>query len=99
MSTNYAADWQRYVEQRLAADEKPKSYFRYWVTGRGEFPFDMLRYDSAWPYDGDAAVRMAGRGDTVRGQPRSVQLASYREPTVGRWSSFGWSMSPTEFKS
>ena len=97
---NAIPDHMRYVEQRLNADQKPRSYYTYWVTGRGQFPFDMLRYDCAWPYDGEAAARMDGgygygTPPTAR-KLRSIKMASNREPTLGRWSSFNWSVSAVD---
>jgi hypothetical protein len=55
------------------------------VEGSGHFPFDMLRYDSAWPVSSTDAANLKGR------QRRTVRLASIRNPTMGRWNSFGWS--------
>ncbi len=60
----------------------------YTVTGHGEFPQDMLRYDSAW------ASRSADAGaieDSYNpNTPRrwTLELPSYSEPTIGRWNSF-----------
>lgn len=62
---------------------------KYTVTGRGEFPQDMLRYDRATfatPYD--AAV--AGKG-YVHGPVRQVQVITEgTRLTHGRWQSFNW---------
>ena len=60
------------------------------VEGRGEFPFDMLRYDSCWPVssaDVDAMQR--------NGERRTIQLRCWRErrarvSTADRWASFNW---------
>ncbi|MBN8848184.1 MULTISPECIES: hypothetical protein [unclassified Sphingomonas] len=59
------------------------------VTGRGAFPFDMLRYDECWPVDADAASALAD--DVGR---RTVSLRTYRESNIhpARWDSFGWSV-------
>jgi len=59
------------------------------VTGRGEFPLDMLRYDECWPsttLDAMSIETPANRGK------RTVTLESnrYMAPTEGRWLSFGW---------
>jgi hypothetical protein len=68
------------------------------VTGRLSFPFDMLRYDSAWPATStDAAILeqmtrnrggfyVAGRRKTA-----TLNLRCYGKPTPDRWASFGWS--------
>ncbi len=64
-----------------------KTNCSYTVTGRGNFPIDMLRYDAAWPMTGDDAANI-----TATFQPRAgrwtIKLASARLPTEGRWSSF-----------
>lgn len=63
---------------------------RFYVIGDGEFPFDMLRYDSCYPVTGEAVLRMSQNGDR-----RCVELASRQprglwRPTESRWMSFGW---------
>jgi hypothetical protein len=68
--------------------EKPRTLYIYYVTGRGQFPLDMLRYDCAWPA---SSVDVSKIEDYER-KPRSVQLHSYQEPTIARWSSFVWSV-------
>ena len=75
------------------------------VIGRGEFPFDMLRYDACWPADSESASRLATppcyTGEDVyakfRHDRRVITLRTYQEhkwwePTKGRWSSFGWTV-------
>lgn len=58
------------------------------VTGRGEFPFDMLRYDRCFPH-GPQDVETMLEGNTG---PRTVTLESAAyAPTPDRWASFGWS--------
>jgi len=61
------------------------------VTGRGDFPWDMLRFDECWPTgieDGNAIGGVSQRG-TDR---RSVRLRTHRigGPSLKRWESFGW---------
>ncbi len=62
------------------------------VIGRGEFPIDMLRYDSAYPVTEDDSRVIGQRTyEWDRGvllQHRGVQKDW--EPTLGRWKSFGW---------
>ena len=83
----------RFTTRKLQATERPTAVYDYIVTGRGEFPIDMLRYDGAWPADGDAAAKLGGPSGFPQDQAhRSVKLRSYREPTLARWSSFGWSV-------
>jgi len=56
----------------------------YNVEGRGLFPFDMLRYDAAWPAASRDAAYIDGR------EQRKIGLASWQGPTIERWASFGW---------
>ena len=51
------------------------------VSGSGMFPFDMLRYDMAYP----VAVMNDFTGDGYR----TIELATAGKPTVARWASFG----------
>ncbi len=70
----------------------PKQY-SYTVTGWGEFPYDMLRYDACWP----KRAEDAGRIPPITGDaPRSITLQSYHRPTVDRWRSFLWTVGPVE---
>jgi hypothetical protein len=86
---------ERWSEYKLDAHERPKTVYEYFVTGKGEFPWDMLRYDSAWPATGADAAKMAlgfhNPSEAYKGM-RSTRLRSYRPPTIDRWSSFGWSV-------
>jgi hypothetical protein len=67
-----------------------KTYlYRYAVTGKPSFPYDMLRYDAAWPAsEADSAKLYSPRG----GEDGNivVTLHSHKLPTEGRWRSFGW---------
>jgi hypothetical protein len=65
------------------------------VEGRGPFPFDMLRYDQAWPAGSDDSAQMMP--DVY--ERRIVKLtmfkrSSFPRPTTGRWASFGWVVLP-----
>jgi hypothetical protein len=69
---------------------------RFTVVGRGEFPYDMLRYDSCCPdRSEDASAMRDGVGQ------RQVQLRRYAVnsggPTVERWQSFGWSVVKNDY--
>lgn len=77
-------------EWKLRANERPKVKYTYTVTGSGSFPFDMLRYDSCWPSDGNSAREMDSSWLVQRPGLRTIHLTSYSPPTVGRWSSFLW---------
>ena len=61
------------------------------VTGRGSFPFDMLRWDQCYPQGPDDVANL----DV--GQRREIKLVHvgdrrHWEPTKDRWASFGWSV-------
>jgi hypothetical protein len=79
----------RYTEHHLKHDERPRTTYDYWVTGRGHFPFDMLRHDKCWPCTSSDAASLAYYN---KEEPRSIHLRSYQMPTEGRWSSFLWSV-------
>jgi hypothetical protein len=79
----------RFDETKLS--ERPTKMYEYYVSGRGDFPFDMLRYDAAWPASGEDAAKLERDGE-LRSKVRSVRLRSYREPTIDRWLSFLWSV-------
>ena len=84
----------KYTQYRLQPDERPRLVYEYYVTGHGVFPTDMLRFDSAWPARGEDAAKMERQNAEsmlVRNR-RSIRMRSYREPTVDRWISFGWSV-------
>lgn len=83
-----------YVAHPLQKCERPKILYEYYVTGRGAFPFDMLRFDSCWPATGEDAQKMLDGNDVFAnlGQTVSIKMHSYKEPTTDRWSSFVWSV-------
>jgi hypothetical protein len=59
------------------------------VSGAGQFPYDMLRYDTCFPVDENA---ITPRDSEPR---RDVLLCSRQfrrewRPTEPRWRSFGW---------
>jgi hypothetical protein len=77
------------TEERYLADyigKKDITRYTYWVSGRGVFPFDMLRYDDCYPADTISAGKL---GHTDK---RSICIQSDMPPTVGRWASFLWSV-------
>jgi hypothetical protein len=81
---------ERWYEDRLSTSERPRFLYTYYVTGHGDFPFDMLRYDSCWPASGEDAARLFYT--SKRFVTRSVKIRSYRLPTIDRWQSFNWSV-------
>lgn len=72
------------AKQRDRLIDAAQNAFRYSVHGRGAFPFDMLRYDLAWPATQDDVVAL-----TVETE-RGVRLRGLKEPTPERWATFGW---------
>jgi len=56
------------------------------VEGAGQFPFDMLRYDSCFPKGEEDAAAM----ESHRRERRRVTLCSPSVPTKDRWDSFMW---------
>ena len=64
---------------------------RFKVTGRGNFPLDMLRYDECYPVFESDIPLMRGNATTPT---RTVALWTNKKvgPTEARWESFGWSV-------
>lgn len=73
----------------LKAADRPQKFYRYTVEGSGIFPFDMLRYDGAWPARSEDASRLVTSKGHAEGS-RSIEVCSHYSPTVDRWKSFGW---------
>ncbi len=78
-------------------------HLRYFtVRGRGEFPLDMLRYDSCWPQQSVDADKISPTYDTLSSESREdlgrrdvflckhTRLKTEPVATTGRWHSFGW---------
>lgn len=82
------------IHSHVSAKSEPMYYHTFLVTGRGEFPFDMLRYDSCFPVDAGTPGLYSVSNRNVRAiKMASWQRNKYWAPTTGRWSSFGWSVS------
>lgn len=71
--------------------------YRITVSGKGNFPLDMLRYDECWPRDALDAARIAPELPVTAHEefrlwadPRIIVLYSNKYPTEQRWLSFGW---------
>ncbi len=68
------------------------------VKGRGRFPTDMLRYDSCCPATESDSYEVDRERDVIFSSTvrtillRRFTLEPNREPTVGRWNSFGWTI-------
>jgi hypothetical protein len=76
--------------RKLAAPDRPREQYRYTVKGSGVFPWDMLRYDAAYPASQEAVNAMTAERRTTGAAVRKVELRSYHAPTPARWESFGW---------
>lgn len=61
--------------------------YEYVVEGNGEFPWDMLRHDRAWPKSSSEVSSLVAYSRTAN---RQVRLMGLSEPTEDRWRSFGW---------
>lgn len=70
--------------------------WQYRVTGPGDLPYDMLRYDASYP----ASERDAARATHHPGDGRRTVTLEHRgvhrgwAPNVARWASFGWAVEP-----
>lgn len=70
-----------------------KFLYRYQVNGMGSFPFDMLRYDSCWPYQETDSGVIEGRQHHERDASKTpVTIMGVKPPTVARWQSFMWNV-------
>jgi len=70
------------------------------VKGRGDIPFDMLRYDYCYPATSEDAVNLASSWCSDRPlDTRTITLnrtvfGAKVMPTTARWKSFGWVVVP-----
>lgn len=73
------------------------------VTGKSNFPLDMLRYDHCWPDTSEDAVKIGTDDPAIWAHPDSGVMAVFLSrhvsspkdlPTEGRWNSFGWKIIP-----
>ena len=88
---------EHYKVERSTASERTY-VFRFTVMGKGEFPFDMLRYDSCCPTDSDSVLNLHVETATGPRKPRDARSVTLRtvkgdkrwRPTYKRWASFGW---------
>ena len=85
---------ERYEAYLIEGHARPNVLYIYWVTGNGDFPIDMLRYDCCWPSENAARMCLDTYSSTRedRMKLRTIKMHSYKEPTIDRWSSFGWSV-------
>jgi hypothetical protein len=76
---------------RTDRKSEPMYCVEYAITGRGEFPWDMLRSDMAHPISSDDAALMS----CYNREQRVIKLRTWSRnkmwrPTYDRWRSFGW---------
>jgi len=84
-----------YVLERSDTAHIRKLYtFRYKVQGKGQFPVDMLRYDSAWVEDGSDFYRGEGSNELRTVTLSAIHHGSW-QPCYDRWRSFGWFVTST----
>lgn len=68
-----------------------KTEWVYEVTGRGDFPIDMLRYDRAFPATEEDSYKIKYTfGTPSKNEPTIKLKSNLRGPTTARWASFGW---------
>lgn len=79
------------------------NHFRYTVIGKGPFPFDMLRFDGAFPASTDDALKLCLGSDATREERATTREITLRVttnnalflPCFDRWRSFGWVVKST----
>lgn len=64
--------------------------FHLTVEGKGQFPYDMLRYDRCVPKTGDDVYNMNTSSLYLRQVHLQMYSANKNGPTKDRWESFGW---------
>jgi hypothetical protein len=79
------------TRQRDKLIEAAQNAIEYEVTGTGDFPADMLRYDLCWPAS-EADSRSIGAYFGHHVTPRTIKLKGLKTPTPARWASFGWTV-------
>lgn len=71
--------------------------YEFTVKGRDLFPIDMLRYDCCWPKtETNDSYNIAASYERGNRAMREVTLIGLKDPTVGRWHSFGWEVTETQ---
>lgn len=79
-------------------------YFQvFTVEGRDHFPFDMLRYETCFPYREEDSIEIPQELPPAAMQMRRVTLKRYirtkaEQPTVARWRSYGWTVDPSSIR-
>jgi hypothetical protein len=76
---------------------KTRKEFLVKVTGKGTFPVDMLRYDSAVPAsEEDAGLIEDTFQPRFPREPMTITVRMMRAPTTARWESFAWKVSDVD---
>lgn len=69
------------------------------VQGRGSFPIDMLRYDSACPsHENDSHAIDRHDGERVVTLRRFTKDRAKFSSSPARWASFGWPIVPNSHR-
>lgn len=76
------------------------------VRGRGDFPIDMLRYDSCYPTYQESVSSLRQHYGSSEDGARDVELSTWsstaheakNKPTEDRWKSFGWLVVESSFR-
>jgi len=69
-----------------------RGVYAYTVQGRGDFPWDMLRYDRAYPLT-DPSPSQYETDPKAWTTARTVQIEG-QDCTPDRWASFLWTVVP-----
>ena len=89
------ADLAEQIEDNQPMRRKPDKLYQrtFAVRGSGPFPFDMLRYDHAWPADEQASIIIDADSISSKRVVR-LRMATPTDhgPTARRWLSFGWTV-------
>ena len=62
------------------------------VLGQGEFPLDMLRYDSAFPTEQEDSAKLQRDQSELRTVVLTRRGINNHWGTQDRWKSFGWTI-------
>ena len=79
------------AKQKDRLIESAQNAITFTVQGRGDFPWDMLRYDKCWPATEAETNKLSilpqSEGYT---KTREITLRGLVGPTFARWRSFNW---------
>lgn len=89
-------------EHIVERDDKAEKFFsfKFTVLGKGNFPYDMLRFDRCYPADSGSAGQIENRRTQ---ELRHVCLITHDVrknwlPEFERWKSFGWVVKSTAWE-